>query len=250
MSNNQLGTLQWLERTGGKLAWRERMILLAQGVKAIAVSKFQGRAPSKLLHTDVELILPPDSAICVAAETLSRGVSEPYLFNHCMRAYFWARLMNNGKSFDDEALYTAVLLHDLGLTDAYRLKGDALHCFTIPAAREANRLALEYGWSDKRANLVASAIALHLNVSIADKHGREAQLVRMGSGADVAGLGMELISREQREVVVAKYPRLDMKKNIRAALSIEAIERPCCRIAFLCNSLSFHKRIENSLFKE
>jgi HD domain len=239
-----------LERTGGKLAWRDRMVLLAQGVKAIAASKFQGRVKNKLLHTDLDLILPPDSAICVAAESLAQEVSEPYLFNHCMRAYFWARLLNNGKSFDDEAVYTALLLHDLGLTDTYRLKGDAQHCFTIPAAREANKLALQHGWSDRRAGLVADAIALHLNVSVDDQHGREAQLVRIGSGADVAGLGMEFISQELREGVIARYPRLDMKRNIHAALRIESKERPHCRMAFLCNSLSFHKRIESALFKE
>jgi hypothetical protein len=51
-------------------------------------------------------------------------------------------------------------------------------------------LAARHHWDDARAHLAANAITLHLNVTVGDEHGKEAQMVRAGSGGDVAGLGL------------------------------------------------------------
>lgn len=250
MARGGLGTWDWLERTGGKLAWRDRLTLLAQGVRVRAAVRFAGKARDQIRHIEVPDILPPDSAICRAAEALCGEASEPYLFNHCLRAYFWARLLNGSARFDDEAVYTALLLHDLGLTERYRRHGDQEQCFTLPAARAAYRLAIDHGWPDARARLAADAIGLHLNVIVDARHGREALLVRMGSGADVAGLGMDAIARGDRVAVVERYPRLGMKAKIHKALKTEVVERPCCRTAFLYTSLGFGGLIRAAPFAE
>ena len=137
----KLGSLTWLDRTGGKLAWRDRLVIKAQAVRAQLAARAQGRSATKLRHIEVEDILPPDSAITREAVAISQGASEPYLFNHCLRAYFWARLLDDGsKAFDDEAVYTALLLHDMGLTEGYRLRCGDRHCFTVVGAGMAMRL--------------------------------------------------------------------------------------------------------------
>ncbi len=245
-----LGTYAWTEQTGGKLALRDRFSLLIQGIRARAQRARQLKSGIKVRHIEVEDIVPPDSSLCNAAVELCREVSGDYLFNHCLRSYFWARLLNGGQSFDDEATFTAFMLHDLGLTERYRLNGNGEHCFTLPAARVAEEMASAHGWSDRRAALVADAITLHLNVIVDDCHGREAQLVRLGSGVDVAGLNLELLHQDQIDSVVTIYPRQNLKQHIMRDLDIEVQQRPCCRISFLCRKLDFARYVERSRFSE
>ena len=241
-----LGTWAWTERTGGRLRWRDRLALSAQAVLALAAARRDRRCPERLRHIEVNDIIPPDSAICRAAIALSAEASPPFLYNHCLRAYFWAVLLNGDRPFDAEALFTAVMLHDLGLTERRRLPPAEHGCFTLPAARIANALALDHGWTNRRARSVADAICLHLNVVVAARHGREAELVRIGSGADVAGLGMRRIPPDQRDEVIHRYPRLDMKREIDAVLSADACRNAACRIGFLYDRLGFGDRIRKT----
>jgi hypothetical protein len=248
MSDLWLGTWAWVQKTGGKIAWHDRLTLVAQGIRAQAAARLSGRLQARARYLEVEDIHPPDSAICAAATALSAAASQPYLFNHCLRAYAWARLLNGHAPFDDEAVYTAMMLHDLGLTDRYRLAGDTVQCFTLPAARVAHGMAIEHGWGEQRARLVADAICLHLNVIVSPRHGREAELVRMGSGADVIGQGLNRVAPDQRAAILARHPRLDFKVEIGRALEHEVTERPCCRIAYLYRRLAFDRRVSAAPF--
>lgn len=235
-----LGTRAWVERTGGKLALFDKLSMIAQGVRARAATAKRMERGLKIRHREVADILPPDSAIAREALAMSAEVCPPFLHNHNLRAYFWARLLDEGhQPFDDEAVFVALMLHDFGLTDQYRLHGSSEQCFTIVGARAVDDLAAKHRWSDRSAALAAQAITLHLNVAIADRHGREAQLVRMGSGGDVAGLGLDQLQADQISDVVGAYPRHGFKQQIIPVLMREVDERPCCRIAFMVNKLGF-----------
>lgn len=247
---HQLGTKKWVEHNNGKLGFRDRMSLIFQGLVARARTRKDLKRQRKVKNLSIDNILPPDSAICTEAMILCESLSQPYLFNHCMRSYFWARLLNEDQKFDDEATFVAIMLHDLGLTDAYRITEGPQQCFTLAAAQVAEKLATKHQWHDVRAKVVANAITLHLNIIIDAKHGREAQLVRMGSGADVAGLGLNLLHNNQIDEVTKQYPRLNFKQEISRDLSIEAKQRPCCRTAFLYNKLNFADYIRNAKFDE
>lgn len=246
----KIGTLTWLERTGGKLAFHERLNLIAQGVRAKAMAKKHRGV--KLRVMEVADIQPPDSAMTRAAIAICQDASEPFLFNHCFRAYFWARLLDNDqRPYDHEAMFTAMMLHDIGLTEQHRLKSNQEQCFTLAGARLVNSLAQKHAWEDHRANIAANAISLHLNILVGAEHGKEAQMVRAGSGADVAGISLNLLHSDQIDSVITCYPRLNMKQNIISALNNEAEACPCCRIAFLRNRLGFHDLIQGTrVFKE
>ena len=245
------GTLDWLKHQQGQLTTFERWQQIFLGVKAKASRLFKGKDLTQVRHLELEAIQPPDTAICQAAETLAQQAQQPYLYHHCMRSYFWARLLNGEHSFDHEAFYVAILLHDLGLTEGYRLAEDSTQqCFTYPAALAAEDLALKHGWSDQRARLVADAIALHLNVSVDLRHGREAQLVRLGSGADVIGQGILAIPKTQRLAVTERYPRLDFKRMITRDLRTAIVNKPCCRMALLSNTLQFEQLIKGAPFDD
>jgi hypothetical protein len=243
----KLGTLSWIERTGGKLAWRDRIAMIVHGVRARAEVSKRTKSGFKVRNIEVDDILPPDSAISREATAICQDASAPYLFNHCLRAYFWARLLDEGRqAFDDEAVFTALMLHDLGLTDGLRLSGDREQCFTVVGARKAGELAAKHGWSDQRANITAQAITLHLNVIVDPCHGKEAQMVRAGAGGDVAGLDLDMLHADQIHAVVNRHPRLSMKREILERISTEADERPCCRLAFLMKRLSFADYIRHA----
>ncbi len=248
----KLGTTTWMERSGGRLAWNEKLTLIGQGVAARFATQRQRRSGKKVRLRDISEILPPDSAIAREAIALTQDCSPPYLFNHCLRAYFWARLLDSdSRPFDDEALFVALMLHDWGLTERWRLQGRTHECFTTVGAKAVVELAVRHQWDDIRANLAANAITLHLNVTVGDEHGKEAQMVRAGAGGDVAGLGLGILERDQIEQVVERYPRLNLKEEICDALILETIERPCCRTAFLCRSFGFIDLIQgNRVFSE
>jgi HD domain len=247
-----LGTTTWMERTGGRLAWHDKLRLIAQGVQARMATRRQWRAGAKVRNREVSAILPPDSAVAREAIAIAQDCSPPYLFNHCLRAYFWARLLDaDARPFDDEAVFVALMLHDLGLTDRWRLQGQTHHCFTVVGARAVGELGLRHQWSDARARVAANAITLHLNVTVGGEHGKEAQMVRAGSGGDVAGLGLAALERDQIVEVVELYPRLGLKSQVVGPLMTETTHRPCCRTAFLCQSLGFVNLIRgNRIFSE
>jgi HD domain len=248
----KLGTLQWVEQTHGRLGLRDKLALVAQGVKAKAATRKRMAANVKFRHREVDDILPPDSAIAREAMAMCEAASAPFLFNHSLRAYFWARLLDDGsKPFDDEAVFTAIMLHDMGLTDSHRLKGTDDQCFTLVGAQMAEELGARHNWDGHRCALAANAITLHLNVIVDPAHGKEAEMVRAGSGGDVAGLGLDVLHKDQIDHVCARHPRLGFKSEILPVLAIEEHARPACRIAFMNAKLGFAGLVVNApMFSE
>jgi hypothetical protein len=248
----KLGTLQWLHETQGKTNWTERLSLTAQAVRSQISTQRRVKVKQKLRTCEVRDILPPDSAVAREALNIAREACSEALFNHSMRAYFWAKLLDSDEcAYDDEGVFVACMLHDLGLTDQYRLQGGEQQCFTSVGAQMTQELAQRHAWSDTRMNLAANAIILHLNVIIGDEHGKEAKLVRAGSGGDVAGLGLDVLHRDQIDEVLGHFPRLNLKSEVMTALQKETAERPCCRTAFLCRRLGFTELIQrNRSFRE
>jgi hypothetical protein len=248
----KLGTLQWVEQTHGRLGLRDKLALVAQGVKAKAATRKRMAANVKFRYREVDDILPPDSAIAREALAMCESASAPFLFNHSLRAYFWARLLDDGSvPFDDEAVFAAIMLHDMGITDGHRLNGTTDQCFTLVGAQMAEELGARHNWDGRRCTLAANAITLHLNVIVDPAHGKEAEMVRAGSGGDVAGLGLDVLHRDQIDHVCAKHPRLGFKSQILPVLAIEERDRPACRIAFMNAKLGFAGLVANApMFSE
>lgn len=57
--------------------------------------------------------------------------------------------------------------------------------------------------------------------------------------------------RDQIDAVVARHPRLQLKRRMVPLLEIETHERPCCRIAFLRRTMGFDRLIAGArMFEE
>lgn len=246
------GDYAWVRRTGGRLSRLDRLRLLAQGVRARAAARADGRRRHVLRHVDPDTLAPPDTPLVLAADDLLRSAAQPWLYEHSVRAWYWARLVDDTpeSAFDAEALFVGFLLHDLGIVESHRLAPGEGEDFTLVGARTADVLCRKHGWPDRRAQLVADAITLHLNPVVDGRHSREARMLRAGAGADIAGSGLWRVHPSTKNAVLSRHPRLGFKNKVGEAMCIEMRSRPCCRISFLYEKLGFGRLVRAAPFED
>jgi hypothetical protein len=163
-----------------------------------------GRLPTEI--AGVRLV---DSALAKKATALAREVSPAYLFNHCMRTYLFGALIGRSEArrCDEELLFLACTLHDLGLTE--RFMGEMP--FEIQGAEAAARFLKDQGVSSERVAVVWDGIAMHPH-AMADHKQPEIALVAAGAGADVLGPDPSQVTGALKNQVVQAFPRLGFKK--------------------------------------
>jgi hypothetical protein len=149
-----------------------------------------------------------DSKIAKDAIEISRSVSAPYLFNHAMRTYLFGSLVGRAQrtAFDEEILFLACILHDLGLTD--RFAGDLP--FELQGAEAAKHFLEERAYPKDGIEMVWDGIAMHAS-AIGQFKRPEISLVGEGAGADVIGPDFSQIKKSDFEAVVQAFPRLKFK---------------------------------------
>ena len=180
---SSVGTWRWAERSGGRLSRRDRGHLLRQGVIA-RLSRLPAPWRRAVLgkQSPLELPDPPDSALAQMAEERVRELSAPVLYAHCLRTWAFAALFaqRDRVAHDEELLYLACVLHDLGLTSAHDQHDSTAVCFAVEGARAAHELLCRHGQAETRAGTVAQAISLHLNIDVPERLGAEAHLLSKG----------------------------------------------------------------------
>jgi predicted HD phosphohydrolase len=168
----------------------------------------------------------PDSRLARRAEELLQTSSPAFLTNHCFRSHAWSVALGerDGVRFDAELLYVAALLHDLGLVSRF----DTGRCFEEDGASSAAVLATEEGWSSEQCEALAEAIRLHVAVEVTLADGPEAYLLWHATGLDVVGHRHDEIAPQAVDEVIAKYPRLDFKRDFFRLISDLATRKPNC----------------------
>lgn len=249
-----VGTLRWAERTHGSLRARDRLALQAQIARLLLVrvprSLRRRLGTSEQLRADLERIQPPETATARAAAELCAVASSEAIANHAFRTYLWARLLalRDGVGYDDELLYVASVLHDLGLTERFWGRDDS-ECFSIDGGEAAREFALAQGWKSGRADALAEALVLHLNVQVRDRNGVEARLMQSGTTLDVTGARLGGIARETAAAVVARHPRLGLKSEFAHWFQREIARRPHARLAFLDEKVGLGRRMQAAPFE-
>jgi hypothetical protein len=156
----------------------------------------------------------PDSKLACEVTQLIRDTESDLLFHHSVRVYFWGALTGNrmGLTFDPELLYAAAMFHDIGLTARYE---DSQLRFEVDGANAAREFLQGHGISERDIETVWNAVALHTTPGIPQYMRPEIALVQAGAGMDVAGRGYEQFTDQQREAVIAAFPRgADFKHGI------------------------------------
>jgi hypothetical protein len=253
----KVGTLAWNRETKGVLRRRDRAVLAAQAVRVqLRLLGETGRRrlglrPPALAALDLDGLRLPDTAAAREAQSLCDEVSPPFLAAHCHRTYLWGHILgaNDGLAWDDELLYVAALLHDLGLTERYASPNGEQRCFTLWGEAPARELCAHAGWDAARSDALSEAISLHLNVRVGLEHGAEAHLLQAGAGCDVAGVRAAQIDAATRAAVLGRHPRHDLKRQIVPAMR-ERADAPGTRARFLLTVGQLERRIRSAPFPE
>lgn len=184
-------------------------------------------APASGLLAEVAAIELPRTPLALAAHAAAREAEPEYLLNHSLRSYLFARLSAGargwaaGADFDDEVLFTACVLHDLGLVAS----ADTGRRFEVDGADAAADLLRTHGMAPDRTALVWEAIALHTSPQIAERRAPEVALTRSGIGLDF-GRDAELVPEEVAAAVHAALPRRDLARRIVDDITGPARTRP------------------------
>jgi hypothetical protein len=167
----------------------------------------------------------PDSKLAQEATDLLRQFSTPLLHAHSLRVYLFGSLRgrHRGWQVDPELLYVGAVFHDFGLTPKYRTQD---HRFEIDSANAARQFLHSHGIEESAAEVVWDAIALHTTPEIPWHKRPEIALVTGGVEADVLGDGLDEIPAQDRDAVLAAYPRVDFKRGIVLAFSDGFSYRP------------------------
>jgi HD domain len=168
----------------------------------------------------------PDSKIAHEAAELVRQHESELLFNHSVRVFLFGAMkgIRQNLKFDSELLYVAALFHDLGLVEAYHT---ATKRFEVDGADAAREFLRSHGIPDLKADLVWEAIALHTTPGIPQFMRPEIALTNAGVLVDVVGIGYDDYTPEQRDRVIAAFPRGDhFKRDFIHAQTCSALKKP------------------------
>jgi hypothetical protein len=162
-----------------------------------------------------------DTKIARAADELSQSVSPRYLYNHAMRTYLFGSLIASAAelAFDEELLFLACILHDLGLTERFM----GAKPFEIESAFAADTFLRKQGLQPAKAEVVWDGIAMH-PLAISQYKQAEIKLLASGAAADVVGAGLDRISPAYRDQVLHAFPRLGFKSEFMATCA-EVVRR-------------------------
>ena len=231
-----LGTVGWVESTGGQLSGAERRSLLGPLARTHAanaagrLSMLARLNSGRRSRVAPSLVVPPTSALTRAAVEQAQRRLSPALLNHSYRTFAFGAALGalEGLSVDEELLFAAALLHDTGLPTR-----DQNVDFTGSSARVARDVAEEVGLSSAATETMRTAITLHLSPNVTLAHGPVAYLLAAGAGVDVVGLRSWQLPPDLLAAVVEQHPRLGFKSEFTAACRTEAARVPRGRVQFL-----------------
>ena len=247
-----VGTLGWVDRTGGQLSGAERRSLLGPLARTHAanaagrLSMLTGLNSGRRARVAPSLLVPPSSALTRAAAEQAQRRLTPALLHHSYRTYAFGAALGalEGITVDAELLFAAALLHDTGLPT-----GDQNVDFTRASARIARDVAEEVGLSSAATATIRTAITLHLSPRVTPAHGPVAYLLAAGAGVDVAGLRSWQLPPDLLAAVVEHHPRHGFKGAFATACRTEATRVPRGRVQFLRRYGAFDLAIKLAPFR-
>jgi hypothetical protein len=175
------------------------------------------------------MVVPQDE-VSVATWRWAKRSLPDYLLTHSVRSYCWGAAIAGGEgwAFDRRVLWTAALMHDVGLT---RIPRNA-SCFEVEGADIARRFLRRAGMPATDTERAATAIVLHMQPTVTLDDGIESVLLDRATGLDVRGAGYELVDGVRSDVV-RDFPRRAFDRYFLAAIEREAAIRPACQSARL-----------------
>jgi hypothetical protein len=206
-----------------------RRAVLTTGLAATAVA-LTGSPATARAGTDLSF---PSTRLTREALRLVNRAQEPYLRNHSLRSFLFARAAAGqagklpGRDYDVEVAFLICVLHDMGLTAA----AGTDQRFEVAAADFAARFLEERGVTDSRVDTVWDGIALHTTYTITHspvyrrRRPPEIAITTDGIGLDLFG-GPDHLPPGYADRVRAVYPRLGGSRALTDAIVAHAMSDP------------------------
>jgi hypothetical protein len=201
----------------------------------------------------------PDSVLAQKAVDLVFRVSPAVVWNHVLRTFVFGALVGKAQSlrYDEELVFLASVLHDLGLTAEFR----GAERFEVVGADAADAFLKDQGVNPERREIIWDAIAFHTSVGIASRKRPEIALVHIGAGVDVIGLELDRLPPAVVAETIEAFPRHDFKRTFFTAVIETIAQAPqsaamtwMCEIANEhvpgCHCPSFASQLRATPFKE
>ncbi len=248
-----VGTVEWTQRTGGRLEPAERRRLVGD-LARVSVSNVVGRFsvlthldPGRRSYVPPARVRPPDSPLTRAAQDAAVRVLPATLLNHSYRTYRFATALGelDGLEVDTEVLFAAALLHDTGLVLA-----DGRDDFTLTSARVARDVAEQVGLSTAATETLQTAITMHHSPRVPLAAGPVAYLMSAGAGVDVVGIRCWDLPPSTLAEAVRDHPREGFKTYFSRAWADEAARVPRGRAQLLRRYGAFTAAIALAPFDE
>jgi hypothetical protein len=161
----------------------------------------------------------PTGPLVDASLDLARSTESQPIADHSIRSFLFARLFAehegalNDAAYDEELLFAATVMHDLGLGDHAR--GHAR--FEVEGADMAAEVLRKHGVAEADVDRVWEAIALHSSHGLAERRGLLPYLTYNGVFID-AGRITDALADDLRQQVLNAYPKPSDGPYIRDAI--------------------------------
>ena len=172
------------------------------------------------------LLLPTgplvDASLALVGSTESRPIAD-----HSIRSFLFARLVADREgclkdaAYDEELLFAATVMHDLGLGEHAR--GEAR--FEVEGADLAAAVLRAHGVAEADVDRVWEAIALHACIGIAERRGLLTYLTYRGVFVDVGQI-TDVVAEALRKEVFNAYPKPSQGPYLADAIIAHAQRSP------------------------
>lgn len=166
----------------------------------------------------------PDTQASRAALEVAQKYLSPALLNHSLRSWLWALGFANGDTaVDDELLYVASLLHDVGLVETFDSHRTD---FEAAGGAVAAVFAAGAGWDRARREHLDAAIVAHMSPDPMPAGGIEGHLLDLATGLDITGTRPDELPKQYMAAVLQRYPRLDIATDFALRIQDQASRKP------------------------
>ena len=169
---------------------------------------------------------PPGTPAAVAALQVAERYCSSALLAHSVRSWAFALAfaeVEGLSGLDEELLYVAALVHDLGLVPAF----DAVRVPFETAGGEVGWvLAAGAGWDPHRRQRVVEVVERHMQPSVDATEDPEGHLLEIATGLDISGARTDVLPKPFLREVLAALPRGDLAAEFGACLVQQAGRKP------------------------
>src|SRR6478736_8528538 len=166
-----------------------------------------------------DMLVLPTGPLVDASLALVRSTETRPIVDHSIRSFLFARLLAehegclNDAAYDEELLFAATVMHDLGLGEHAR--GHAR--FEVEGADLAAGVLRKHGGGEADVDRVWEAIALHSSHGLAERRGLLTYLTYKGVFIDAGPLA-DAVADGLREEVLNAYPKRTGRRYLAEAI--------------------------------